>query len=91
MFETDTYNDPDVLDPSIRRRWRFVETNSAAAVLQAICPEEWEDIVVVLEHFALNPPYWMRKGGSRGDVAIEIDGMFAKRGWAERRVDLETP
>lgn len=90
MFETKTYEDPVVLDPSIRMRWEFLETSSAAAVLRAVCPEEWNDITYVLNEFYLDPPYWMKKGGNRGDVPKRIDGMFADRGWREIRVDLET-
>lgn len=90
MFETTTYDDPIVLDPSIRNRWEFMETSSAAAVLRAVCPEEWEDITYILKNFSLDPPYWIKKGGNRGDVPKAIDGMFSNRGWREIRVDLET-
>ena len=90
MFETTTYDDPVVLDPSIRARWTFLETSSASAVLRSVCPAEWADITYVLSTFQLNPANWMRSGGNRGLVAQEIDGMFAARGWREIRVDLST-
>lgn len=90
MFETATYNDPLVLDPFIRSRWAFLETSSAAAVLRSVCPLEWTDITDVLRNFQLNPARWLRAGGNRGDVAQEIDDMFAQRGWREMRLDLVT-
>lgn len=90
MFETTTYDDPIVLDPSIRVRWSFLETSSASAVLRSVCPAEWKDITEVLDTFALDPVHWLKKGGNRGDIARQIDGMFAKRGWREIRVDLST-
>jgi hypothetical protein len=90
MFETTTYDDPLVLDPATRARWAFMETNSAAAVLRSVCPDEWGDITHVLREFALDPPYWLKKGGNRGEVARKIDSMFFSRGWRELRVDLET-
>jgi hypothetical protein len=90
MFETTTYDDPLVLDPPVRARWRFLETSSAAAVLRAVCPEEWADITHVLATFSLDPKRWLKKGGNRGDIAQEIDGMFAERHWREIRVDLST-
>ncbi|MEJ6021538.1 BglII/BstYI family type II restriction endonuclease [Ramlibacter sp. PS4R-6] len=90
MFETRTYDDPLVLAPEIRQRWAFLETSSAAAVLRSVCPEEWRDITEVLRTFTLNPPSWLRAGGNRGQVAIEIDNMFNARGWRETRVDLLT-
>jgi hypothetical protein len=90
MFETTTYDDPVVLDPNIRRRWAFLETSSAAAVLRSVCPEEWADITEFLRVFQLDPRRWLRAGGNRGDIAQEIDGMFSDRGWRETRVDLST-
>jgi hypothetical protein len=90
MFVTNTYDDPTILPPAIRQRWDFLETSSAAAVLRAVCPAEWADIVDVLGTFQLDPAFWLKAGGSRGDVAKAIDEMFGQRGWCERRVDLQT-
>jgi hypothetical protein len=90
MFETRTYDDPLVLDPTTRARWTFLETSSAAAVLRSVCAEEWKDITQVLAKFALDPARWLKKGGNRGDIARIIDDMFAQRGWREIRVDLVT-
>ncbi|ONH81651.1 restriction endonuclease [Roseomonas mucosa] len=67
-----------------------METNSAAAVMKAVCPAEWADIVDVLSTYRLNPSTWLRKGGNRGDIAKDIDQMFQDRGWQEARLDLET-
>lgn len=90
MFETRTYDDPDVLPAAARNHWRFIETNSAAAVMKAVCAAEWADIVSVLSSYRLNPSTWLRKGGNRGDIAKEIDQLFQDRGWKEARLDLET-
>ena len=90
MFETTTYDDPLVLAPAIRARWEFLETSSAAAVLRSVCPNEWADITAVLGQFALDPSQWLKAGGNRGDIAKEIDEMFAKLGWRETRVDIHT-
>ena len=90
MYETSTYDDPLVLNPEIRRRWDFLETSSACAVLRSVCPDEWRDIVDILVDFALDPARWLKKGGNRGDVARDIDEMFADRGWREMRIDLQT-
>ncbi len=90
MYETTTFEDPLVLATDVRARWDFMETSSASAVLRAVCPGEWADITAVLREFELHPPTWLRAGGNRGVVAETIDTMFGARGWAERRVDLET-
>jgi len=90
VFETKTCDDPLVLDSTIRTRWSFLETSSAAAVLRSVCPDEWADIIHVLKSFSLDPHHWLKAGGNRGDIAKIIDGMFAERGWREIRVDLVT-
>lgn len=90
MYETFTYNDPDVLPAAARDHWEFMETNSAAAVMKAVCPAEWEDIVQVLSTYRLNPEFWLKAGGNRGDIAAQIDTEFSNRGWQEARLDLET-
>ncbi|MDR3003346.1 MAG: restriction endonuclease, partial [Acidovorax sp.] len=79
-----------VLDPEIRARWAFLETSSAAAVLRAVCPEEWAEITGFLRTFQLVPHRWLRAGGNRGDLAQQIDSMFNDLGWREIRVDLTT-
>lgn len=90
MFETHTYNDPAVLPEEARNHWLFMETNSASAVMKAVCPDEWKDIVDVLSTYRLDPQYWLRAGGNRGDIAAQIDAEFASRGWSETRLDLST-
>ena len=90
MFETSTFDDPLVLPPLARNSWEFMETNSAAAVMKAVCPAEWEDIVYVLSTYRLSADSWLKAGGNRGDIAEQIDALFSARGWQEARLDLET-
>jgi hypothetical protein len=90
MFQTATYDNPDVLPLNARKAWEFLETNSASAVLQAVCPGEWRDIVHVLSTYRLKPSAWLKAGGNRGDIAAQIDAEFSRLGWRETRLDLET-
>lgn len=90
MFETFTYDLPEVLPPIARAHWAFMESNSAAAVMKAVCPNEWNDIVEVLSTYRLDPKSWLKAGGNRGDIAAQIDTLFENRGWKETRLDLET-
>jgi len=90
MFETHTYDDPTVLPAKARDHWEFMETNSAAAVMQAVCSSEWLDIIAVLSNYRLSPEYWLKAGGNRGDIAAQIDNLFSVRGWRQARLDLET-
>jgi len=90
MFETYSYDDPAVLPASARSHWVFMETNSASAVMKAVCPNEWADIVDVLENYRLDPKSWLKAGGNRGDIAAQMDAKFHEKGWRETRLDLET-
>lgn len=90
MFQTATYDHSEVVPSAVRKAWEFLETNSAAAVLQAVCPEEWRDIIHVLSTYRLKPSAWLKAGGNRGDIAAQIDAEFYKLGWRETRLDLET-
>ncbi len=90
MFETHSYDDPTILPAAARDHWRFMETNSACAVMKAVCPAEWADIVEVLSTYRLNPQDWLKPGGNRGDIAAQIDELFHAKGWRETRLDLST-
>lgn len=90
MILTQTYEDPSILPTAARGGWEFLETNSASAIMKAVCPAEWADIVDVLSTYRLDPSTWLKKGGNRGDVPEQIDEEFHTRGWKEARLDLET-
>ena len=90
MLLTKTYENPGILPEAARDAWTFLETNSASAIIKAVCPDEWSDISEVLATYRLDPSTWLKKGGNRGDVPGEIDGLFHDRGWREARLDLET-
>lgn len=90
MYETFTFDDTSILPALARKHWSYMESNSAAAVMKAVCPSEWNDIVEVLSNYRLDPKYWLKAGGNRGDIAEQIDDEFGKRGWNETRLDLQT-
>lgn len=90
MYETFTFDDPAILPAAARDHWSFMESNSAAAVMKAICPSKWGDIVEVFSTYRLDPKYWLKAGSNRGDIAEQIDEEFGKRGWQKTRLDLET-
>jgi hypothetical protein len=61
------------------REWRH-----AVAILAADFPEEWDDIVRVLNDFRLLRSEIATPGGSKSGVASRIDNALAKRGWMEQ-------
>ncbi|MGR3434469.1 MAG: BglII/BstYI family type II restriction endonuclease [Shimia sp.] len=90
MFLTRTFDDPEFMPSSARAAWHFVESNSACAVLKAVCHEEWCDLVNFLETYRLVADAWLKPGGNRGDIPQQMDAMFHEMGWREARLDLET-
>lgn len=67
-----------------------METNSASAVMKAVCPQEWAEIVEILSNYRIDPKTWLKAGGNRGDIPEQIDALFAEKGWRETRLDMET-
>ncbi|BGE84317.1 hypothetical protein Ms3S1_07530 [Methylosinus sp. 3S-1] len=90
MFETHTYNDPEVVPPAAREHWDFMETNSAAAVMKAVCPGEWKDIVDVLSTYRLVPEFWLKAGGTEETSPRRSTGGF-RRSAGKRRVSISKP
>lgn len=90
MYQTHSFDDKETLPKEARDAWCFIETNTACSVMRATCPQEWADVVKFLSSYRLDPRYWLKAGGNRGDIAAQMDAFFHDRGWVETRLDLET-
>lgn len=89
MLVTHSYKRDQVVPPHIRKKYQWLETNNAAAILQATSPNEYSDLMHVLETFKLIPNQWMVKGGNRGEIPDILDSIFHNLGWKETRIDTE--
>ncbi|MDR1014466.1 MAG: hypothetical protein LBL86_05740 [Coriobacteriales bacterium] len=87
MQETKAYL--DVLPQDILDRYQVMETGSAAKILQAVCGDEFDDIISVMRSFVLTSRLLLTPGGNRGPIPVTIDGMLDELGWIEARVDIE--
>ena len=76
-----------VIPPELGARYTWVETRNAAAVLQASNPEQFADLVAVLEGFHLYDSDMLVAGGNRGQIAIRLDSAFGARGWDAVRIN----
>lgn len=87
-----THSYLDVVPKHILDRYDFAETHSAAAVLSATSPDEFADLLHVLENFWLTMPKVAQAGGNKSVIAAELDEAFRVRGWREARYeqDIET-
>jgi len=71
----------------IRDLYEIHEWKHAVAVLSRDFPQEWNDILYALENFRLLRSSILKPGGRKSPISERIDGMFAARGWKERRFE----
>ncbi|WP_220033239.1 MULTISPECIES: BglII/BstYI family type II restriction endonuclease [unclassified Curtobacterium] len=89
MYVTSSFRDPAVIPPDLMRRYRWIETGNAAAVLNAVATTEFHEFLYVLNNFTLHPNEWLRAGGNKGDLTDALDQQFRRMGWEETRIDFE--
>jgi hypothetical protein len=78
----------DLLPASILSLWEVIERRHAGAILATDFPEQWRDLIGVLEEFRLPRSSIEADGGNKSPIAREIDGLFFKRGWVEKPFDV---
>jgi len=69
----------------IRENYEVHEWRHASAILYKDFPDEWTDIMDILNVFRLRKSYIINKGGRKTDLAQFIDTAFTSRGWEERQ------
>ncbi|HTD35868.1 MAG TPA: BglII/BstYI family type II restriction endonuclease, partial [Candidatus Limnocylindrales bacterium] len=89
MQITNSYDDPSVVPPEVRKKYVWLETGNAAAILQATSPAEYGELIAVLRDFTLQADTWLVAGGNKGDIAEMFDDKFRQLGWKETRIDTE--
>ena len=68
----------------IRANYEIKDYRHASSILMGDFPEEWKDIVAVLENFKLYKDYILAPGGRKSPVAEFIDSQLFKSGWIEK-------
>ena len=74
----------ELLPNSIRTNYETHERKHACAILRNDFPDEWEDIIQVLEAFELKNSYITTPGGRKSQVSEFIDNFLYQRGWEEK-------
>jgi len=80
----------DTLPAAILRRYAFLETRNAAAILRATNPVEFNDLVAVLEGFSLSSEDILTAGGNETDIAARLNAELRQRGWHEVQAVTKT-
>lgn len=73
--------------PDIAKRYFVRDWRNGLAILSAVRPGEWADILAVLRKFRLLKSDVVKRGGAKTDIAKKIDGHFTRLGWKEKQFD----
>jgi hypothetical protein len=73
-----------LLPESIRQEFEVHEWKHACAILAIDFPEEWNDIVALLEQFQLRKSWIVVGGGRKSGVSAAIDDFLYQHGWIEK-------
>ncbi|HEX5307587.1 MAG TPA: BglII/BstYI family type II restriction endonuclease [Solirubrobacteraceae bacterium] len=68
-------------------RYDFGEVREAATILSTTNPDEFDDLVRVLQRFRLTREDVLTAGGNEGLIAKRLNDEFRMRGWREGRHD----
>lgn len=77
----------DQIPANIRDAYEIKEWKHACAILAAVFPEQWADILDVLGGFRLHRSHVIVGGGGKSLIAQSLDAQFYKRGWIEKNFD----
>jgi len=74
----------ELLPQSILEKYEVHEWKHACAILKNDFPNEWEDILSLLDEFELCKSWITVGGGRKSKVSEAIDGYLYERGWIEK-------
>jgi hypothetical protein len=71
--------------PELRDRYEFHQWKHACAILKSDFPDEWGDLIAMLQAFRLRKSWLIKAGGNKSELAKWIDEFLGKRGWREKQ------
>lgn len=74
----------ELLPDFIRKNYEVHEWKHACAILKQDFPEEWNDIISVLQNFRLKKSWITTAGGRKSKVSEFIDSYLYQRDWIEK-------
>lgn len=79
-----------VVSPAILDRYGWLETRNAAAVIAGSNPDEFADLLAVLDAFAVDEDRDIRAaGGNQSATAALLNKSFRQKGWREGNYSLK--
>lgn len=77
----------DHLPQDILARYEIHEWKHACAILKIDCPQEFQDIIEVLDRFVLLRSEVKLPGGGKSRMASRLDKEFYKLGWSKKNFE----
>ncbi len=75
-----------LLPEYILNNYEVHEWKHACAILKADFPDEWNDLLELLQEFKLCKSWITQGGGRKSKVSEAIDTFLYKRGWIEKNL-----
>lgn len=66
----------ELLPRNIRDAYQIEERHHASAILHSDFPEQWDDLITVLNDFVLRRSHVETRGGNKSPIARAIDALF---------------
>lgn len=79
----------NLIPESIRRKYDIYERNHAIAILATDFPEEFNEIIQVLENFQLSRTDIITPGGRKSPIAEKLDGSLYNLNWKEKQFKID--
>lgn len=73
------------LSPFVRENYEHYEWKHASAILSQDFPDEWADLMALLEAFRLRRSWIAVGGGNKTRLAAFVDDFLGLRGWVEKQ------
>ncbi|MFZ5610524.1 MAG: BglII/BstYI family type II restriction endonuclease [Pseudomonadota bacterium] len=77
----------DLIPPQIRQNYEVYEWKHACTIMHGDFPNEWRDVLAMLETFRIPMAWIMAGGGNKSPIAKWIDDFLCARGWTERQFE----
>jgi len=74
----------ELLPQDVRDKYEVHEWKHACAILKSDFPQEWSEVMELLQNFRLCKSWLNEGGGRKSKVSGAIDGFLYQRGWRER-------
>jgi len=79
----------ELLPSNILEKYEVYEWKHACAILKQDFPNEWNDIISVLEDFKLKKSWITNPGGRKSNISESIDSFLYAREWVEKEFRTE--